>query len=309
MKKRQIPALFVFVFCIFLCSCQGYRELDSEYLVSAVGFGSDGEKYRAYTEVLSISGDKKDTASKVFSSSGKTPYEAVNNITALLPKKAVFDHCATALIETDIQGNKFKSIIKYLYDTKNLNLGICLYNTDDVKRILSLESHNVSIGYDIMAIKNNMEKTSGISFKNKYYEICSLQMAKDGFCIPKVTEKGKRPAISAQTAYFKFLPVYEFGKQESQTFNLLKNGSGGGEISVGGKRCRVNRISTDIKYQKGRLAVKINCKYRNKKDENNNLIKKDVTELLGKLINIPAINLLCSEKTGEITKAEVTVDG
>lgn len=262
MRRILSVISFFTVICILLTGCQGYRETDSEYLISAIGFENAGEEYKVYSEVLSLSGEKKDSKSELFSGKGKTPYEAVSDIAARLPKKAVFDHCSTALIQSNISGGDFKEIVEYLFNTKNLNLGICLYCADDIKEILSLEPQALSVGYDVSAIKNNLEKTTGTDFENKYYEICSLQISDKSFCLPKVTAKEKRPEISAQTVYVDFMPVYELKGEETALYNLLRGGSKGGEISVSGRRLRVNNVTADIKAEGGALSAEIHCDYR-----------------------------------------------
>lgn len=307
--KRILSAILLPVLFVFLAGCQGYREIDSEYLISAIGFESERGEYKVYSEVLELSGEKKDAKSELFYAKGKTPYEAVSNIAANMPEKAVFDHCSTALIQSGTGGGEFKKIIKYLYDTKNLNLGICLYCADDIKEILSLDSQSLSVGYDVSAIKNNIEKTTGTDFENKYYEICSLQMSDKSFCLPKITAKEKRPLISAQTVYADFIPVYELESEETVLYNLLRGGSKGGEISVSGERLRANRIRTEIRIQDGGLFAKIHCDYRKKGDKINGVLKSEAQKLLHKLNGTKALMPLAAGAGGKADKVEVSVYG
>ena len=273
--KKPFFSLLVFVFfCALLSGCQGYREIDSEYLITAIGFGKKAEEYAVYTEVLSVGADKKDTESKLFSALGKTPYEAVENIAGLLPKKAVFDHCGTAVIDSETEGAKFKEIMEYLYDTKNLNLGICLYCTKSVDKVLSQKPQTSGIGYDIMAIKNNLEKTTGIPFKNKYYEICAAEMEKGAFCLPEINAKEKSIEISSQTVYSGFLPAVHLEKSEMFIFNMLSYGSKEGEISLDGKKYRFNRVSVKTEKEKDKMKIEIHCKSRNKKSKRAKALKR-----------------------------------
>lgn len=305
--KKILSALLAAVFLITLTGCQGYREIDSEYLISAVGFEHKDSKYKVFAEVLAISSDKKDTESKLFYSTGETPYEAVSNIAAMLPKKAVFDHCSTAIIGTGIKGGKLKKVIKYLYDTKNLNLGICLYTADDVKKVLSCDNKTLSAGYDIMAIKSNNEKTTGISFKNKYYEICGMQMTAGGFSLPDIELKADRPAIVKQTVFFDFSPVCVLTKDEALIFNLLRGGSKGGEINISGKKCRVNGIKSNFKAERDTLYVNLKCNYRQHGDELNNQLKTETEKVINKLKNTAALNLLSTDIKKPSGKIKVKV--
>lgn len=306
--KRILSAILLFaVTCMFFTGCQGYRETDSEYLISAIGFESADGKYTVYSEVLLLNGGESDKKSELFYGVGKSPYGAVNNMAAQLPKKAVFDHCSTVLIGSGTVGNSFKNIIKYLYNTKNLNLGICLYLTDDIKEILSSEPQTLSVGYDISGIKNNIEKTSGIDFENKYYEICSLQISNESFCLPEVTAKDGSPEISAQTVYANFLPVYKLKREEAILYNLLRGGSRGGEISVSGKRCRINKINSSIKIKGDTLFAKIHCDYRKKSDKINGLIESEAEDLIYKIDGTKALKPLTAGGEEKTHKVEVTV--
>lgn len=290
--KRLFVVFLPLVLVLTITGCQGYREIDSEYLISAIGFDKREDNFLAYTEVLAISTEKKDSKSKVFWAKGKTPYEAVSNIAALLPKTAVFDHCGTAIVSRSIEGEDLKGIMKYLYDTKNLNLGIYMFVSSDIQKLLDCESQALSVGYDIMAVILNMEKTSGIRFRNKYYEIESRIIANGGFCLPVAESKEDHPSISGQTVFVDYIPKISLSKDEAVLYNLLFSGSTGGAIEVSGKRCRVNSINTDLRENGTQLSVKIKCSYRNKKDNMNKQIEKSVYKLIYKLKDTSALKPL-----------------
>ena len=306
MKKSVI--ILVVLCAVFLSGCAGYREIDSEYLISAIGFDTDDSNFRVYAEVRSIKDTDKESDSKVFDAVGKTPYSAVNNIAALLPKKAVLDHCGTAIISDKIADKNFKSVIDYLYDAKNLNLGIYLYSASDIKKILFCDSQAISVGYDIMAIQDNMEKTSGIKFRNKYYEVVSRKTASGGFCLPVISVKDDRPEISGQTVYEGYKPVITLSKQETVLYNLLFSGSTGGEICISGKRCRVNKITARIEEESGTLTANIRCIYRYKKDRLNSEMKSEVKKLIENLKNTAALKALGIEYYSNTDKVKVTIN-
>ena len=277
---------------MLFAGCQGYREIDSEYLITAIGFEEKEGKFTVFTEVLEIAADKKDTKSRLFLSDGKTPYEAVENIADLLPKKAVFDHCPSAIIGSEIKGETLKRIIKYLYDTKNLNLGICLYCTDDIKELLSLKPQTNSVGYDINAIKSNIEKTTGIPFKNKYYEICSFEIEKKAFCLPQITVNGEDAQISNLTVYSNFSPSVCLTKSDAVIFNLLSFGSKGGEFSVSGEKYRVNRVRVKTKNAKDGIKIELHCKIRDKKENRAAKLKGAAEAVVKRVKNTPAAALV-----------------
>lgn len=297
-------------FALCLCACgAGYREINSEYLVSAIGFDNENGSFRVYAQVLAISEEKKDSECKLFEGVGKTPYEAVANIDSQLPKKAVFDHCSTALIGESIAGKRFKTVMEYLYDTKNLNLGISLYATRDIKEVLSSDSQALSSGYDIMAIKSNIENSTGIGFKNRYYEICALQIKNGGFCLPAVSVNDNRPEISGQYVYVDFSNVFELSRGETVVYNLLRGGSSGGELSVSGKRLRINGIKVNIENKEGVISARIHCNYRQKSDELGGAIKAETEKLLKKIQNTPAVIPLGIEQNEKGKNPRVSVYG
>lgn len=303
---KKIWKILLSLFCAAcLTACQGYREIDSEYLISAICFDKGDNDFILYSEVLAITSDEKKTDTKVFSAYGKTPYEAVNNIAAQLPRTAVFDHCGSAVISEKIKGKDLKTVMKYLYDTKNLNLGIYLFVCKDIKKLLDCKSEALSVGYDIMAVERNIEKTSGIDFKNKYYEVESRIAATGGFCLPVAMVKDSHPVISGQTVFVDYSPVITLSKNRAMLYNLVYSGSSGGAISVSGKRCRVNSIKSNMSEKGNRLYVKIDCKYRQKKDNQNAEIKSQVKKLLELIKDTTALKPLGIKDSVDTVYVEV----
>ena len=294
---------------LFLCGCKGYRETDSEYFITAVCFEKAGEGFRVYIEVPDIENDEEGVKSKVFISTGKTPYEAVNGTLSLMPKNAVFDHCGTAVVASDIKGEELKSVVKYLYDTKNLNLGIYMFVCDDIEKLLSCESQSAGVGYDIMAIEKSTQKSSGVDFKNKYYEIVSRQISCGAFCLPEVTGKDGRPAIDGEYVYSGFDPVAVLDNDEAMLYNLIYSGSKGGEICVFGKRSRVDSVKPDTKVSGDTLKISLNCRYRHKSDELSNEIKQAVLDLFLGDTGDKLIKPLDIGKVRRVKRVEVEVNG
>ena len=309
MIKRVLPPLAAVVLVLCLCSCKGYRETDNEYYVTTVCFEKEKENFRALIEVLTISSDDKKTGSKVFAATGKTPYDAVEGTTSSMPKTAVFDHCSTAIIGSEITGEDFKSVVKYLYDTKNLNLGIYMYTAENITGILELKPQTPSVGYDIMDIESSLCASTGISLKNKYYEICSRQISSDGFCLPEVSANGGRPAITGQTVYVDYMPVLTLDRREATVCNLIYSGSGGGEINISGKKCGINGINSNIKAKGDTLFINIKCRYRSAADDMDKRLKSEVNRLINKLSGNAALKVLGVEDYEKIGSARVTVNG
>ncbi|MBR4909748.1 MAG: hypothetical protein IKZ47_00290 [Clostridia bacterium] len=308
--KKAIAAVLLALLPIALCGCSGYRETDNEYIISAIAFKNSGGGFLAYAEVLDIGSDSDSTENKIFKARGDTPYKAVNALIYMLPKNAVFDHCAVAITENNIYGEDLKSVFDYLFDAKNLNLGIYMYNTAGVDDIFSCKAQELSVGYDIMAIQTNIEKTTGIPFKNKYYEVLSRIEASDGFCLPLLSAEDKRPVISGQTVYAHMLPALTLSEDEAVLFNLLFSGSSGGEISVSDKRCRLNGVTSRISLQGGGVAFDIVCNYRYGEEEELSLLLKRETALaLKKIINANALCALGINTDKEVKYAGVRVNG
>ena len=205
MKRATVIFLLLLPLCF--CGCKGYRETDGEYFVSSVCFEKAEGVFTVDIEVLSLKSEEDESESRVFSATGRSVYEAANNTVSLMPKNAVFDHCGTAVISSDIKDKDLKSVIEYLYDTKNLNLGIHMFVSENVKGVLACDPQAMSVGYDIMAVESNIKKSTGVDFKNKYYEVVSRQMSCGGFCLPRVESISNRPEIAGEYLYANFLPA------------------------------------------------------------------------------------------------------
>lgn len=296
----------VLAFALLLCGCAGYRETDSEYLISSVAFKKQDGIFYAYIEVLALSAKESNSYSKVFMSQGKTPFEAVNNTVAMLSKKAVFDHCAVAIIEDSIKGNDLKEINKYLYNTRNLNLGIYVFVTEDAQKILSLKSEAIGIGYDLMNIELNIDDTSGIKCKNKFYEIESGIDKTDTFILPRVSEDSDRPVIIGYDVYKNYSPAVKLSEDEGLFLNLLLGGSNGGEISVSGKRCRIDLISSNISKSGKNVFIDMKIRYKYKDENQDKKIAREIKKITDKLQNANAISVLGFKNAKTVKKTEVS---
>ena len=303
--KNKLALLMLIVFTVLLSSCNGYRETDSEYLISAVGFEKLEKGFCAYIEVLALSSAEKDTKSKVFSSEGQTPFEAVNNTTALLPRNAVFDHCAAAIVDDSISGKDLKKIMEYLYNTRNLNLGIYVFTSDDVEETLSLKSQAMTVGYDLMSIELNLYKNSGIKCSNKFYEIEGKKGGKGNFALPVVTGDEDRPSIVGYTVYKDYNPALKLSMNEAVFFDLIKCGSTGGEIDVNGKECRINYAYSSVKKSGEYLYMSIKIKYKYKNDNADDEISLQVKNIIYKLENSDALDVFGFEAVKGVKETEV----
>ena len=307
MKAVAEITLAVLVMCLLFCGCKGYRETDSEYFVSSVCFEKTNGEFTVDIEVLSLKSEEDKSESKVFSAAGKTVYEAADNTVSLMPKNAVFDHCGTAVIGSALEGEDLKSVMEYLYNTKNLNLGIRMFVSEDIKSVLYCESQAMSIGYDILAVESNINKISGVDFKNKYYEVVSRHMSRGGFCLPKVENINGRPGISGEYLYVDFSPAAALDFEESIFYNIAYSGSSGGEISVGGKRCRVDKITSKINRRGDTLEIDIKCRYRHKNDKQNSGIKHAVKGVFSKYGSADMLVPVFGDRCEDISGVEVSV--
>lgn len=288
---------------LLLCGCKGYRETDSEYIISAIGFEAAGGGFEVYAEVLDIETGGNYAESDVFKCRGETPYEAVDNLVNLLSKMAVFDHCGIAVIADNVRGTDFKAVIDYLYNIRNLNLGVYMYKTASVKELFNCRAQGSCVGYDVMAIEESVQKTSGVSFKNKYYEMLARLYKNGGFCLPRIGVNDNSPAITGQTVFLELEPALNLSEQEATVFNILFSGSSGGEISVAGKRFIVNGISSDLKPENGGLLIEVCCQPRFDDDLCRDL-EAEAKNLLEKISGANAASVLGG---GDVKNIKVSV--
>ncbi len=176
MTLKKCSLLSLFMLFIFLCGCTGYREIDRGYLVTAIGFSSQNGKANIYIEALSSS-DVIDKPSErvVLTGEGINFEKAFENLKTYLVKPLYFEQLGTAVFENgDVTG------LEFLRKLPNINPGIYLVSTDDIKTLFENEAINGTLGYDAITLIKTQQSGSA-KVTNRLY-----LSQKENFTLPIV---------------------------------------------------------------------------------------------------------------------------
>ncbi len=286
MKRR----LFIIIILLLtLCGCSDYAESNSQYMVSAIGFDSDGKNITVSAQTVIIGNNGEDSQeTKVFTATGETPAQAVFNISGHLSKSLLFDHCGIVAIGKGISREMLGEIFDYSNDEKNLNLGVYFVCTDEAQELLKADPVSaVTSGYDIMGIIEQNSDETGILYQNRFYEIKALE-AKKGkvFSLPFFECKKDGIKMNGRNIYRDRKFVTSINESESYIYSVICNSNKGGKIILDKQKAKINKMHTSFKYDYKNEKININLKtifsfeYNSKdfkkvlENDANNFIKK-----------------------------------
>lgn len=164
MKKLCI--VFLALALIFCSGCNGYKEIERGYFVTAVGFKIGDNGIKILLEALSPSADEQKRC--VLSGEGKDLSDAYRELQKSLVKKPYFEHCGVIMLENGLKQSDILNILNFCAENISLNIGVYLVGAQNITEILKTPSLSDSVGYDIISlIKNSKDK----SYSNKLYQI------------------------------------------------------------------------------------------------------------------------------------------
>lgn len=241
--------IFIFIFCLFLCGCGNYAELNKLSIVTAVGIDKVKGKYEV--SFLIANAPKVDTSSKegeaqtiVYKGKGKTISEASQKIDQISPKELYFGHINVVVISEKVSKSGFFKVADFLIRNPETRKKFYLLQAKDVKagdvlKIVSpLESFpSQSIATLIESNQDSKSVTTSITYSNFIEEI--LKEGNDAI-LPSVTIKGSVKKGSNESnlestepnSYLSLGPLAIYRKdklvgfltnKESQSVNIINN--------------------------------------------------------------------------------------
>lgn len=164
---KKICFLISFFLIIVLCGCAGYREIDRGYLVTAIGFSKRNDKVVALIEAMSSTDVSEEKSERVvLSMEGENVKSAYKNLKNSLAKPLYFEQLGAVVIE------KNETIdMEFLNEIPNLNFGVYVVQTDDVKGLFENSRPNVAIGYDIIGLIKNYNKENQSKVSSQLYKV------------------------------------------------------------------------------------------------------------------------------------------
>ncbi len=263
----MIKKLFAFFLCflfVFLAGCTGYTESDSRYIISAIAFEEiDGEFLISAQAVTANEGDDKLTQN-TYTAKGKTLNDALNTLKDKLSKPLSFEHCSAVILSSALKGETVKAICEFCSSLNRLNTSVYFGVCDKIEDLIAFEAvAEKAGGYDISAAIETKEEVSGLSYKNRLYEILS---AKEDFIptfnLPFFTVTDQEFFIDGQWVYTDFAPQKKLNQAESLVYSILTNQNSKGDITLSGKPALLNSSHTyfSAEFKNERLYISLNTK-------------------------------------------------
>ena len=278
--KNKIFVLLVF--CLMLCGCGNYRELNDLSVITGVAIDKDESGYKL--SYLIANSQKAQTSSKegeaqttVYSGTGKNLTEAVKAIEVKSPKQLYYGHITTVIISEEIGKEGFLKVSDIILRNPETRKQFYILQAKDceakdiLKIVSPLESFpSQNIASLIKANQLNQSFSSDINYSQFIGQI--LDKGYDAI-LPTITVKGdiddgskeKNIQTTEPKTYLRLgaLAIYHndkfidyASKTESQDINILKN--------------KINEFKYNFKYNDDLVAytsdnvkTKINLKSSN----------------------------------------------
>ena len=279
--KTKIITIFCVFNILFLCGCNGYREADNGYIVTAMGFDGEDE-ISVSVEVVTAGGSelRSEPSSEIIVGNGKSPMEAIFSLNSQISKNLVFEHCTAIIIGRTLSETHLEKFLKYGKETKELNFAVDMVICENAKELLkNAKSVSVAKGFDIAANLKETKSETGIDYQNKFYEIYMEYKAGKNYAFPFLSVKEERIIIDGQCVFKDNKEKAYLDNEEALLYSYIKNNNTGGKIYLGEEFANISNSHCYLKKDK-EYMVSLSVKQKSKKFSQ--LFKKRTEEMLEK---------------------------
>lgn len=214
MIKKLFLIITALSLSVTLTACRGAGENiknDRRFMVSALGFETDGFLIKVTSELIIINSEDPETSpqAKTFSAKSSTVTGALEDISARLSRPMLLEHCGIIAIGDQMNEKRFSEICDYCFAENRITLSAYMISVPDPEELLSGEPESsAAVGYDIMNIIEQQNAANGINTNSRFFEVESArESGKSTFFLPRFekTESG---------AVFRGIAVFEHDKQK-----------------------------------------------------------------------------------------------
>ena len=169
---KKIILLAVVLSLLLLCGCTGYREIDRGYIVTAIGVSQKEGKINLFVEAISSS-DVVDKPSErvVLHSTGDNINTAFKKLKESLVKPLYFEQTGTVIVEKSVNNVGKKELLDLCKKHSAIGLGVYIVSTDELNSLFEINSPNGILGYDVIGLIDNYEKSTNKKLFNRLFEI------------------------------------------------------------------------------------------------------------------------------------------
>lgn len=213
---------------VTLTACRGTGENiknDRRFMVSALGFETDGFLIKVTSELIIINSEDPETPpqAKTFSAKSSTVTGALEDISARLSRPMLLEHCGIIAIGDRMNEKRFSEICDYCFAENRITLSAYMISVPDPEELLSGEPESsAAVGYDIMNIIEQQSAANGINTNSRFFEVESArESGKSTFFLPRF-EKTESGAVFSGIAVFEHDKQKELVSRENISADSLK---------------------------------------------------------------------------------------
>lgn len=223
MIKKISLILTVLSLSALLGACRGAGESiknDRRFMVSALGFETDGFLIKVTSELIIINSENPETPpeSKTVSAKSDTIGGALEDISAGLSKPMLLEHCGILAIGENMSRKRFSEICDYCFFENRITLSAYMISAPDPEMLLSCKPESsAAVGYDIMSIIEQQNAAVGSTANSRFFEVESArENGKTEFMLPHFIKNGDGVLLNG-TAIFENDCFKELISREKQS--------------------------------------------------------------------------------------------
>lgn len=228
MIKKLFLIITALSLSVTLTACRGTGDNiknDRRFMVSALGFETDGFLIKVTSELIIINSEDPETPpqAKTFSAKSSTVTGALEDISARLSRPMLLEHCGIIAIGDRMNEKRFSEICDYCFAENRITLSAYMISVPDPEELLSGEPESsAAVGYDIMNIIEQQNAANGINTNSRFFEVESArESGKSTFFLPRF-EKTESGAVFSGIAVFEHDKQKELVSRENINADSLK---------------------------------------------------------------------------------------
>lgn len=228
MIKKLFLIITALSLSVTLTACRGTGDNiknDRRFMVSALGFETDGFLIKVTSELIIINSEDPETPpqAKTFSAKSSTVTGALEDISARLSRPMLLEHCGIIAIGDRMNEKRFSEICDYCFAENRITLSAYMISVPDPEELLSGEPESsAAVGYDIMNIIEQQSAANGINTNSRFFEVESArESGKSTFFLPRF-EKTESGAVFSGIAVFEHDKQKELVSRENISADSLK---------------------------------------------------------------------------------------
>lgn len=250
MKKIKKSLAGVLVLCLmaFLCGCSGYRETNSQYIVSMIAL-SEGEEITLSVEAFYSDQMNDETIKRhYFTARGATVREAYYHLENKTTAVMLLDHCSAIVLDNTAKSSTIEQLFSFCEEEKQLNLAVQIITVSNVNDLENIEPFSGAVGFNFATAVRQQSENIGIKYHNKFYA-AQRQRATAGqiYTVPYFELADGKVDLCGEYIFQNFRNVCYLNEQETLMYAMLCNLFSSGNIMVGDQTVTVQKCQTKTK--------------------------------------------------------------